>query len=672
MTQERNFSAGERLASWKEIAAYLHHGVRTVQRWERNGLPVYRHPVLGTVHAFKSELDAWMNVHVDVKKEDINDKQDARFEAGEEKQKQLPKPLTPSVESRSSDRGFRWRAAFLGTVVVALILLLANRVSNPQPMPQGFYPGRIFARSLSEGRSPQIITLDHSVGCLATAKNGKQLYASCSDAHLLSVINVVDGKVETLVLPESPHAMAIARDGKLYLGSQVEGLRVFDTKTGQLLPAVIQTGGPVFDIAVTPDGDKLFLAMSQAGVKVLHTRSGRLRQVTNRTCPENIELDAQGKNLYVSYQCSGPVGRPGHDALEVIDASNGAIRGIIQGPPMVGGDLSVSPDGSLVAVDGKDACTAPNYDHLGCPSVPSGLIHLIRPLDRVVLKTLAPPETSHPRFLSNSQLASSTSSLAVFDTRTYATLERWDPGFRRTYPTLRSPDGRWLYVAGGDKLLALEIEGAECAPPAAGLKLFFSGDGTWDDSATTAVLERNGNVEFRPGRVGQAFAFDGGGYVNIPSTGHFHAFGPDSTFIAYVKFATEAGEMTIMDWTIEGGANGDRVVKSSEDRLLFQTGASLSTTLASTTRIKTDTWYHVAITKTNSDAALYVNGLLAEKRARPPQHLNDESHPRFGSNAEGNAPLHGKLDEITFYNRALTEEEIKSLYQRRESGPCKL
>lgn len=51
-----------RLDSWKEIAAYLRRGARTVQRWEREeGLPVHRlpHEKLGSVYAFKSELDAW-------------------------------------------------------------------------------------------------------------------------------------------------------------------------------------------------------------------------------------------------------------------------------------------------------------------------------------------------------------------------------------------------------------------------------------------------------------------------------------------------------------------------------------------------------------------------------------------------------------------------------------
>jgi hypothetical protein len=52
----------DRLDSWKEITAYLRRGVRTVRRWEREeGLPVHRHVhrVLGSVYAFKAEIDRW-------------------------------------------------------------------------------------------------------------------------------------------------------------------------------------------------------------------------------------------------------------------------------------------------------------------------------------------------------------------------------------------------------------------------------------------------------------------------------------------------------------------------------------------------------------------------------------------------------------------------------------
>jgi Tol biopolymer transport system component len=53
---------GDRLESWKEIAAYMRRDVKTVQRWEkREGMPVHRHlhDKMGSVYAFRTELDAW-------------------------------------------------------------------------------------------------------------------------------------------------------------------------------------------------------------------------------------------------------------------------------------------------------------------------------------------------------------------------------------------------------------------------------------------------------------------------------------------------------------------------------------------------------------------------------------------------------------------------------------
>lgn len=53
-----------RLESWKEIAAYLKRSVRTVQEWEKKeGLPIHRHrhDKLGSIYAYRAEVDAWWN-----------------------------------------------------------------------------------------------------------------------------------------------------------------------------------------------------------------------------------------------------------------------------------------------------------------------------------------------------------------------------------------------------------------------------------------------------------------------------------------------------------------------------------------------------------------------------------------------------------------------------------
>ena len=66
MSPERDDSGSlapdDRLDSWKEIAAYLKRDVTTVQRWEkRESMPVHRHlhDKLGSVYAFRSELERW-------------------------------------------------------------------------------------------------------------------------------------------------------------------------------------------------------------------------------------------------------------------------------------------------------------------------------------------------------------------------------------------------------------------------------------------------------------------------------------------------------------------------------------------------------------------------------------------------------------------------------------
>jgi hypothetical protein len=65
ITESRQSNNGHApiLNSWKQIAAYLGRGVRTVQRWERNfGLPVHR-PIghdRSAVVAVIDEVNAWL------------------------------------------------------------------------------------------------------------------------------------------------------------------------------------------------------------------------------------------------------------------------------------------------------------------------------------------------------------------------------------------------------------------------------------------------------------------------------------------------------------------------------------------------------------------------------------------------------------------------------------
>lgn len=58
-----NAGRGDRLKSWKEIAAYFGTDERTVRRWEQRGLPVHRVPggARASVYANVDELERWLH-----------------------------------------------------------------------------------------------------------------------------------------------------------------------------------------------------------------------------------------------------------------------------------------------------------------------------------------------------------------------------------------------------------------------------------------------------------------------------------------------------------------------------------------------------------------------------------------------------------------------------------
>ena len=117
----------ERFESWKEIAAYLGRGVRTVQRWEKTeSLPVHRHmhDRQGSVYAFRAELDAWRASRA------------PGFEAGERTEPDVPAAPDPP-STRVAGRPSAWWLAPAVIVVCAAFVIAARRTEPTQaPAPR--------------------------------------------------------------------------------------------------------------------------------------------------------------------------------------------------------------------------------------------------------------------------------------------------------------------------------------------------------------------------------------------------------------------------------------------------------------------------------------------------------------------------------------------------------
>jgi Tol biopolymer transport system component len=102
-----------RLDSWKEIATYLNRDVTTVQRWEkREGMPVHRHQHdrIGSVYAFRAELDDW------VRSRNLRPSQETAAAA--------PAGPEPSPRSSSSNA----KPLILGLVAVGLVVAIGAGV----------------------------------------------------------------------------------------------------------------------------------------------------------------------------------------------------------------------------------------------------------------------------------------------------------------------------------------------------------------------------------------------------------------------------------------------------------------------------------------------------------------------------------------------------------------
>ena len=105
----------ERLDSWKEIAGYLNRDVTTVQRWEkREGMPVHRHQhdKIGSVYAFRAELDAWS--------------QRRNLRAAQETEKISSANLAPSADEASLSsapiRKWIWTAFIAAGLIAGLLV----------------------------------------------------------------------------------------------------------------------------------------------------------------------------------------------------------------------------------------------------------------------------------------------------------------------------------------------------------------------------------------------------------------------------------------------------------------------------------------------------------------------------------------------------------------------
>lgn len=84
-----------------------------------------------------------------------------------------------------------------------------------------------------------------------------------------------------------------------------------------------------------------------------------------------------------------------------------------------------------------------------------------------------------------------------------------------------------------------------------------------------------------------------------------------------------------------------------------------------------NTWYHIAVAiDASHNATLYVNGVAQVDVETPGSLYSADGDLRIGGNNGVASSMDGRIDDVRFYDRVLSESEIDDLYQCGLAGDC--
>lgn len=198
-----------------------------------------------------------------------------------------------------------------------------------------------------------------------------------------------------------------------------------------------------------------------------------------------------------------------------------------------------------------------------------------------------------------------------------------------------------------------------------------------DVAGHTALLSANGAI-WTGGRVGGGVELDGvQGYIAPPI---LDVPGSALTLAAWVKVAD-----------FSSGADQRFITKSTDTseqahywmlshvnrdgrnllRFRLKTGSATTTLIASSGDLPAETWFHAAATYDGATMRLYLDGVEVGNAAKTGTIATNAVVPvDIGRSPDGSNHLHGVIDDVRIYNRALTAADIAAaIGESEESAP---
>ncbi|PWU11254.1 MAG: hypothetical protein C5B50_23755 [Verrucomicrobia bacterium] len=209
-----------------------------------------------------------------------------------------------------------------------------------------------------------------------------------------------------------------------------------------------------------------------------------------------------------------------------------------------------------------------------------------------------------------------------------------------------------------------------CAPLPVGIVAWWRAEG----DAVDAISGNNGalvnSTDFGAGMVGQGFVFDGyGTYVQLSNAPALQA--QSFSIEAWVQRASESEATDTGDpagYIFGYGSGGYNFGVYNDGRLsLAKAGFSDVQTLP----LVTDTsFHHLAVTKAGSTVIFYADGVAYAADSFDPA-FTFSTTPVIGALGKdlGNS-FWGTIDEVSFYDRPLSPDELQAVYAAGAYGKC--
>lgn len=211
-------------------------------------------------------------------------------------------------------------------------------------------------------------------------------------------------------------------------------------------------------------------------------------------------------------------------------------------------------------------------------------------------------------------------------------------------------------------------DGNGCVPVPSGLIAWWSGDDTLADRAGAHPLRASsgGTFTFADGKVGRAFLLAGGAYLETPHS---------SDLVLDKGFTIEAW---VYAFTY-GGRILDHITAYSPDGYLLDTYASKVRGYAGrqgvsgSTTLTPGTWLHLATTfdPLTTTLSVYLNGVADGFATLSATGITCTKSLRLGADSIGGSQLNGIVDEVTLYDRPLTDSELMAIANAGAAGKCK-